>query len=132
MRTEIKHKRDDDWKVWASRRAVLPALLCAATLAGIRFLLAQGEAGSSHHPTYDVNKPPPINLVEAYGLAAQHLGEATNRVHCVTATCHDRDGNRSAAWTFEFSNTNGHRANAKVFFSDKSVWIDPKTASALN
>jgi hypothetical protein len=131
MKTEMKHKRKGDHKAWASRRAVLLALLCADTLPGIRFLLAQGQTGSSYHPAYDINKPPPINLVEAYGLAAQHLGEATNRVHCVTATCHDRDGSRSAAWTFEFSNTNGHRANVKVFFSDKSVWIDPNTVSAL-
>jgi hypothetical protein len=129
MKTNLQHKREH--RRQPARPVTLFTLLCVATLARVGILLAQGQAGSSYHPTYDLSKPPPVNLIEAYGLALTHLGEATNRVHCLTATCRDGDGARSAAWTLEFSNTNGHHAVVKVFLSDKSVWIDPSTASAL-
>lgn len=91
-------------------------------------LFAQGLSGSSHHPSYDIKTRAPLTLPEAYSLATGFIGDATNRVHCVSASCLEPDSERSTGWVFAFSNTNGARAAVKVFFN-KDVLVDPKTSS---
>src|SRR5258705_13438344 len=132
MKTSILNTIErNNWLSKTRRCVVGPySLMAMLLIAGSGWLLAQGKAGSSHHPTFDLKRPPPVNLSEACSLAMAHIGEATNRIYCVTASCLDRDSQRSAGWTFEFSNTNGDHAVVKVFFS-KEVWIDPKSSAVL-
>ena len=125
-------------KIWGRQRPrdghwtpLAFVILSVMLLSLVRFALGQGLTGNSHHPMYDLKKPPPVSLVEAYHLATTHLGEATNRVYCVGATCSGEETGWSAGWVFEFSNTSGQHAVVKVFFSNKDVWTDPKTADAL-
>jgi hypothetical protein len=110
--------------------ALLHLSFCVVMLAAINPLFGQGETGSSHHPTYDTRQPLLLSLTEAYGLALAKIGTATNQVHCVSATCLQKDNLRSSGWTFTFSNTKGDCATVKVFFN-KDVWIDPSTSMAL-
>ena len=81
-------------------------------------------------PIYDFKKAPPLALPVAYALALRRIGPATNRFHCVTATCLERSNNWSTGWTFEFSSTNAQHATVKVFFNTR-VWLDPQTAALL-
>jgi hypothetical protein len=104
-------------------------LLGFLLLAGfVRILFAQGLSGSSHHPSYDIKTHTPLTLPEAYSLAIGYIGQATNRVHCVSASCLETDSERSTGWVLTFSNKNGARAAVKVFFN-KDVWVDPQTSS---
>src|SRR6266481_9583344 len=90
--------------------AFIGALVFAAC-AGLVF--AQGWTGSSRPLVYDSKRPPPLTLPEAYAAAVARVGYATNRFHCVSATCLDSSNKPSTGWVFGFSNTNGDRAGVK-------------------
>src|ERR1043166_8031312 len=105
-------------------RKTMLTFLGVALCAGIVF--AQGFSGSSQHPSYDVKKPLPLSLPEAYALAMFKLGDATNTFHCVTATCLGTGG-RSKGWTFGFSSTNAEPLSIKVFFYNAEAWVDRKS-----
>lgn len=64
----------------------------------------------------------PLALPEAYSLAVAHVGAATNRLWCVSASCLEEAKSFSfvTRWTFGFSNTNGEITRVIVFF-DKTV-----------
>ena len=106
---------------------------CASALllwATVGFLFGQGLAGSSHHPSYDLKRPLPLTLPEAYLLAIGQVGPATNRFYCITASCLEKTDQWSTGWTFSFLNTNAQRATVNVFFN-KHVSIDPQSAKIL-
>ena len=101
-----------------------------AGIAATGLLLAQGKIASpnpsrmsSNPMTYDPKSPPPVSLPEAYALALGHIGAATNRFHCVTASCLERTNSGWAGWVFTFGNTNNQRARVVVFY-DKRPWTD--------
>jgi len=73
--------------------------------------------------SYDLGDPPPLTLSQAYPLAMSHLGAATNRFYCVTASCLEITNFGNTGWLFSFSNTNRQRGRVMVFF-DKEVEID--------
>lgn len=102
----------------------------AISMVAAGLLIAQGLSGSSQHPGSDQKRPPPLTLPEAYALATAQLGEATNRLFCVSATCVEPPTFMTTGWTFGFSNTNGETAHVKVFF-DKMVYIKPHDAELL-
>ena len=93
-------------------------------------IMAQGFAGSSRLIKYDLRKPPPLALPQAYELAVGELGDVTNRFHCVSATCLNGTNRWSTTWVFTFSNTNGDHADVKVHFIG-TVRIDPESAALL-
>ena len=99
-------------------------------VASAALIFAQGFTGSSHHPVYDSQKPIPMALPEAYALAVTHVGIATNRFHCIAASCRESTSQWSTGWIFEFSDTNGIHAKVKVFFN-KDVWADTNSAALL-
>jgi hypothetical protein len=103
-------------------------LLPAASAVG--FVFAQGWSGNSHLPTFDSKKRPPLALPQAYAVAERHIGPATNRFFCVTATCVDSTNTVSTGWSFGFSDTNGSHATVKVLFNTE-VWIDEHSATLL-
>jgi hypothetical protein len=100
-------------------------LLVLAGIAATGLLLAQGRGGSnnfrrSKFMTYNPGTPPPITLPEAYAAALSHLGTATNRSYCVSASCLECTNRGFTGWWFVFSNTNQERGRVIVFF-DKMV-----------
>jgi hypothetical protein len=99
--------------------------LAAAVLGGLAF--AQGTITSggkrlSRFQSYDPKTPPPLDLPNAYELAISRIGAASNRIHCVSATCLELTNNGFTGWTFWFSDTNSQRARIDVFF-DKEVYV---------
>ena len=101
-------------------RAALFAAVAITAATGL--LLGQGFVTSSHHTQYDPKSQPPMSLSEAHELAMAHVGAATNRLWCVTATCLDETKHSSfiTHWTFGFSNTNAELTKVVVFF-DQTV-----------
>ena len=88
-------------------------------------VLAQGKVGSGTHrqsayPSYDPKTRPPVEVGDAYLLAMQHLGLATNSYHCISASCVDRTNAGFTGWTFVFASTNGLRGRVNVYF-DRQV-----------
>src|SRR5215831_7782691 len=90
--------------------------ICAGVFvsASVVLLLAQGRVGSGTHrysrfPTYDPSSPPPLTLADAYSLALGHIGAATNRFYCVSASCLETTNAGFTGWTFSFSSTNRER-----------------------
>ena len=60
---------------------------------------------------YDPKTPPPLSLSDAYAKALLKLDKATNRFHCISASCVEMSNtNGWTGWTFWFSITNGQRA----------------------
>ena len=100
------------------------AFLATAVAIG---LLAQGEQGSHgwrrFENPYDPKTAPPLGLSEAYNLTLAHIGTATNRFYCVTASCLEKTKRGLPGWTFCFCSTNGDRAYVEVSF-DKEVVVD--------
>jgi hypothetical protein len=112
-------------------------ILFFAVLAATGLLLAQGQVnvssrwwGSSDSRPYNCRFPPSIALPEAYTLALAHIGAATNRFHCLTASCLESTNSGLAGWTFSFSNTNNQRARVVVFY-DKKVWTDSQHSDVV-
>jgi hypothetical protein len=133
MKIKLNHKLRQCMFLSRSAAQVLLAQAIVGTLiltAWTGLLLAQGVSGSSHHPSYDPKKPLPLPLPEAYVLAVNRMGVATNRFHCVRATCVDMDNQWSTGWRFGFSDTNGEGVSVKVFFN-KDVWLDPQSAALI-
>jgi hypothetical protein len=82
--------------------------------------------------THDAKVPPPASLPGAYAVALARLGDATNRFHCVNATCLEKTPFDLPGWSFTFSNTNGETARVEYYFLTKRVEIhDAKTAALL-
>ena len=100
-------------------------------LTSCTMLLSQGYTGSSISPAaYDFKSTPPIDLPTAYKLAVAHVGAATNRFFCITASCLNATNKTSTGWTFVFSNTNTTNVKVKVFFNGE-VSIEPQNAFLL-
>jgi hypothetical protein len=110
------------------KRAFLPMLVLSA-FTGLVF--AQGRGSTPWvAPPYDVKWAPAKSLPEAYALAMADIGAATNRFHCVSASCLDKEFR--GGWTFLFSNTNGQTARVVVWFNAKRALIpDAKSAALL-
>src|SRR5262249_30973597 len=108
-----------------------------ATSAAIGWVLAQGlnpPGGNSprrYRSPYDPKTHPPVGLEEAYLLAAGYLGEATNRLHCVSASCLEVGRSGFPGWTFSWCDTNGERTYVEVTF-DKEVYPDTKIQGLLD
>jgi hypothetical protein len=101
-----------DIKIW-----VFPFLLM---IASVTLAFSQGLATSGGQPRpYDAKSPPPLPLVEAYGVAMSYVGSATNQLWCVSASCLDigTNSNYMTHWTFGFSNTNSQITPVIVFFN---------------
>jgi len=113
------------------RRPLLFALAIFLVCLVSGLLFAQGYSGSSRHLSLDPKKPLPLTLPDAYVIAVKRIGAATNRFHCVTATCLDATNQWSTGWTFSFSNTNSGQVTVKVFFN-KEIWIDMNSSALLN
>ena len=117
------------------KRRHLP-LIGFAALAAVSLILAQGvnpSGGNSprrYRSPYDSKTPPPVAIREAYSLAAQYLGSATNRFYCVRATCLEIGRSGFPAWKFSWSDTNGENAYVEVTF-DKEIYPDPRTENIL-
>lgn len=111
-------------------------LIGASLIAAVGLLLAQGPnppGGNSwrrYQKPYDSKESPPVSLSEAYALVLGHIGTATNRFYCVSATCLDPTKRGLPGWTFCFSNTNGQRAYMEVSF-DKEINTDEQSASVM-
>ena len=132
MRTAVRHTLRDSSQP-AGRRSILRNrwLLGACLLAGCAgMLLGQGFSGGSHHSSYDPRKPLPLAMPDAYALATDHIGAATNRFHCVSATCLEVGNQRTTGWSFAFLNADGQQADVKVFL-DKAVWLDARSSALL-
>jgi hypothetical protein len=104
------------------KRAFFAGLFVAVSVC---LLLAQGKVGSGTHrgskfQSYNPNSPPPLALADAYNLALDHLGKATNRFFCISASCLEMTNAGFTGWTFSFSNTNRERGRVDVYF-DKDV-----------
>jgi hypothetical protein len=129
MKTEKKTSLKSKASRFNTTMQRVVGVLCAvASTAGLLF--AQGWSGSSHLPTFDSKRPPPLTLVQAYAIAEKRIGTATNRFYCVTASCLDPTNRVSTGWVFEVSNTNGDRAIIKVLFNSE-VSIDERSAALL-
>jgi hypothetical protein len=87
----------------------------------IASFVALGLAGSVAFALlqpWNFKKRPPISLPEAYALATQALGAATNEFYCVlarTQVSRSRDGE----WAFMFANTNNAEKNVFVFLDGR-------------
>lgn len=107
----------------------------AVTLAAV-FLFAQGTTippGDNHWQKYwgwEPTKPPPLALPDAYALVLAHIGSATNRFYCVTASCLEMTNYGHRGWAFSFSDTNGQHARVQVTF-DKELYTDPRSRQVL-
>src|SRR5262245_45075739 len=110
-----------------TKAAVTHVITTLVIVIGIGAVFAQGWSGSSHLPTFDFKRPPPLTLPQAYAVAEKRIGTATNRFYCLAASCLDPTNKVSTGWVFEFSNTNGERAVIKVL-SNTEVWIDERSA----
>jgi hypothetical protein len=108
-------------------KRILLFLALAATAAGV--LLAQsiidGRRVDGKPWSYDPKTVPPLALPEAYTMAIAHIGKATNRFHCLTASCMEMTNNGWTGWTFRFSDTNGQRGSVDVYF-DRKVETAPR------
>jgi hypothetical protein len=109
-------------------RSILLCALLALACAGIVF--AQGFSGSSHHPTFDIRKRPPLAFPEAYQIAVGRVGIATNRFSCVSGSCVEATNHWSTGWVFEFLNSTGERAQVRVYFNG-DVSVDAASAGLL-
>ena len=101
------------------KRALIFGMLITS-LTGL--LLAQG-LWSNHTPIQRVDPkiPPPLSMIQAYGLAETYLGKATNQFWCVAGKCEIDWGTTTVThWEFAFSSTNGESTNILVFF-DRGV-----------
>ena len=98
-------------------------------------LLAQGSWGSyggivTNDPywvPYDQKRSPSMGLSDAYQMALEYVGPATNQFYCVSATCLEKTKADLPGWTFSFCNTNGQRVGIQVQFRsrfDKHVYSD--------
>jgi hypothetical protein len=78
---------------------------------------------------YNRKQPPRLPLPEAYSLATQALGAATNQFYCVNASTlvsRSQDGE----WLFEFSDTNEVEKHVFVFF-DKTTHVESGPLSLM-
>lgn len=120
MKTKINSLNDN---------RILFTIIAMAITAGIAF--GQGLVGSGDYNyrkdtgPYDIRTSPPVGLTEAYAMATKHMGSATNRYYCVSASCLNKGLSGSAGWTFWFSNTNGQRCSLEVTF-DKEVYTNSR------
>jgi hypothetical protein len=107
-------------------------ILAFIVAASAGFLFAQGWIFHGPGKPYDAKTPPPQSLTEAYGVAMDRVGAATNRLYCVSASCLENPPPYYAGWVFWFSNTNGERARVEVFFGSKEAFVpDAKSAELL-
>ncbi len=97
---------------------------------GAVLVFSQGVSGSNHLYNYDLQRPLPLTLQDAYALAVEQLGSATNQFYCVSASCTNGTNRFSSGWTFTFANTNGVRASLKVSFT-KVILLSPADAALL-
>jgi hypothetical protein len=108
----------------------------SAAAVGAVFLFAQGRTfppGGNHWQEYwgwEPPKPPPIALPDAYALVLAHIGSATNRFCCVTASCLEMTNYGHQGSAFSFSDTNGQHARVQVTF-DKELYTDPGSRQLL-
>jgi hypothetical protein len=102
-------------------KRLLLFLAVAAAVAGV--LLAQsiidGKRMDGRPWSYDPKTVPPLALPEAFAMAVHHIGKATNRFHCVAASCLEMTNDGFTGWTFRFSDTNGQRGRVNVYFDRK-------------
>jgi len=63
-------------------------------------------------------------------LALSRIGNATNQLYCLTASCTEPTKRGLPGWTFCFSNTNADRITIEVSF-DKEVDADARSATIL-
>jgi hypothetical protein len=109
-------------------RCLLFASLSALSLT---MVFGQGKLslGGNHWQKYwgwSTNAPPPLPLPEAYQLALAHVGDASNRFFCVSATTLDMTDFHFRGWAFTFSSTNGLNARVEVSF-DKEIRVDARS-----
>jgi len=105
-------------------------LITAAALFAIVCIgLAQGLVHSGRESLFDPKEPPPTSLPDAYVAVLTRLGKATNRFHCISATCLEQTGYRG--WTFTFANTNGEMARIHYFFAARTTYISDAKSDAL-
>jgi hypothetical protein len=96
-------------------KRIIVILIGMVVLSGV--LLGQGRHGRLGADfSYDIRKPPPLPLSEAYTRALGHLGEMTNLFYCVSASCLELTNGTTAGWTFCFANTNGQRGRVNVYY----------------
>ena len=112
------------------KHVIVPILLLTAAAS---LLFAQGIFFSGTGKPYDPKEGPPrLALPQAYRMAVAHIGTATNRFYCVSASCLEKTLPVAAGWVFWFSNTNGERARVEVYFRSKVAYIpDAKSAALL-
>ena len=68
-----------------------------------------------------VPDPPPRSMLEAYAMALQALGPATNDLYCISAT-RSRSWCREGEWVFSF---NRNQFDHKLVFVAMKPYIDP-------
>jgi hypothetical protein len=109
------------------RRLFCRGAIAAVALATASLLLAQGLFPANNHgspvKTVKTNQPPLLDVGEAFALASSYLGQATNGLWCVSATCLEEAPNYPGLmthWTVRFSSTNGRRLELVVLF-DRTV-----------
>ena len=89
-----------------------------------------GNSWRRYQAPYDSKTPPPVTLLEAYSLAVNYLGDATNRFYCVGAECLKTTTPGLPGWTFSFSNTNGQYAYLEVSF-DRDINVNTSNKDLL-
>jgi len=110
-------------------------LVVVSTATAVSLLLGQGNVTSGGNRWqrflgWEPSTPPPLILTEAYGLALDRVGTASNRFYCVSASCLEMTNHYFRGWSFVFSNTNGDRARVEVSF-DKELRTDPHSRELL-
>jgi hypothetical protein len=84
------------------------------------------------YQTYEPKAVPPLSLTDAYAIALAHMGAATNRLHCVSASCLEMENtNGFTGWTFKFYNTNGDQATMWVFFDRAAIPADERSGDLI-
>jgi hypothetical protein len=107
-------------------------IITTLILSVISYAFAQGLATSNTHgPPHDPKVVPPVSLPNAYAAALTRVGAATNRFHCVRATCVEKTLIGNPGWIFYFSNTNGEMARVEYYFGLNRAYIPDAKSDGL-
>jgi hypothetical protein len=105
--------------------------LCVVTSLALGQGFSPSSNGAHPLPPHDPKMPPSTSLLDAYASVLARISVATNRFHCVSATCLERTAFGLPGWSFTFSNTNGETARVEYDFKAKVAYIPDAKSVAL-